>query len=346
MKARRGLPIGLALFLASSAAWADKVAVLPFTAAEPATKEDAESARAATRAAVTARGHTLPTDAEMLTAEMAVADGAPDTSDEFAAAARASSSEWTLAARVEASAGEAPGDRPGPYRIELFAYQVSSGRVESLARTVDPARADAQIGEMLALLLRPEGVGDAEIRWNPTPAPEPPPAPPVPAAPPPEPPPPARRYAYAEGHPLSVGAGVALRSAIARPSNAQGNATSLMIEGAVGYAFDGAPGLEVRADVGGAVAGPRALYVEGGARYAFMLAPTIRLYAGPEAGLGAFFTLGGDKRARFSARGSAFVGIGLSDRFQLEIFGDVAGIPGGAGGLVLGGGGVRGAVRF
>jgi hypothetical protein len=334
---------GLALFLASASALADKVAVLPYSAATSATDKGAlERARTATRAALLQRGHAQPTDSEMATAEAAVKDGVADTSDEYRAAAKASGSDWTVTGRVE-SATDGAG-----YRVELFAFQASSGRVESVARTVDPARADTQIGEMLALLLRPEGVGNAEIAWEkspPVPGPAPVPAQ-VQTTPPPPPTEPEVKHVYAEGHPFAVGVGVGVLSALSRPANAQGTATSVVLNGAFGYALEQVPGLELRADIGGGVTGPRSLMLEGGARYAIMLAPTLRIYAGPEAGLGAFFTLGGDKGGRFFARGTAFAGIGLGERIQIEIVGDIAAAPGGAGALVLGGGGARGVVRF
>jgi hypothetical protein len=280
----------------------------------------------------------------MITAEVAVRDGVPDSSEEYRAAGRASSSAWTVTGRVEPRSS-------GRFRIELEACQIASGRVESLAREVDPARANDQIGEMLALLLRPEGIGNAEIPWDkPNPKPEvvEPPVvpPPTPTPAPLQPRPAAPKHAYAEGHPNAVGPGAELLTALQRPDNAQGSATSVLLAGAFGYALEAVPGLELRADFAGAVAGPKALVLDAGARYAFMLVPTARVYAGPELALGAFVTLGGDKSARFLGRGGLAAGIGIGEQVQLEAFGDLAVTPGGAGTLVLGGGGARGLVRF
>ena len=207
---------------------------------------------------------------------------------------------------------------------------------------------------MLALLLRPEGIGNSEIPWDKPNAVAPPAEPLPPAAPtppaqstPPLPrPEPEPKHAYAEGHPLAVGLGAEVLTAVSRPGNAQGSATSVVVNGAFGYALDAVPGLELRADIAGAVAGPKAILLDAGARYAFMLVPTARVYAGPEVAVGAFFTLGGDKSARFLGRGGLVAGIGLGERVQLEAFGDLAVAPGGAGTLVLGGGGARGLVRF
>jgi hypothetical protein len=316
----------------SSAAWADKVAVLPFSGSSSvATHADLEVARAATKDAAVQRGHALPSDSEMLTAEMAVKDGVADTREEFRAAGRASSSDWTVSARVDLHGAR--------YRLELEACQVSSGRVESLAREIDPSQATPQIAEMIAILLRPEGIANADIPWEHA-APPPPPPPPKP------PEPPAVRHAYAEGHPIAVGLEGGGFAAFDRPSNARGPRGSANIGGVVGYAIDAVPGLELRGELAGAVAGPQAIYFDVGARYASMVVPTLRIYAGPELGLGGFFPTGGDKSARFLGRGSLFAGIGMGERLQLEGFGDLLWAPGGSGTIALVGGGARVVVRF
>lgn len=339
--------IACASLVFSGSAWADKVAVLPFSAStSAATKADLERARVSTKEAAVQHGHKLPTDSEMLTAEMAVKDSVADTSDEYRAAGRASSSDWTVSARVDPHAVH--------YHLELEACQVSTGRVESLAREIDPQQATTQIGEMLAILIRPEGIANADIPWEhaappPPPAPRPPPPPPKlpPPPPPPKPPePPAVRHAYAESHPIALGIEGGGYTAFGRPSNARGPRGSANIGAVLGYAIDTVPGLELRGEVAGAVAGPTAVFFDLGARYALMLVPTARIYAGPELGLGGFFPVGGDKSARFLGRGSAFAGIGIGERLQLEAYGDLAWAPGGSGTIVLGGVGARAVVRF
>ena len=67
--------------LLAGTALADKVAVLPFQAVSGATSADLDASRAATRTAVTALAHKLPTDAEMLTAQMSSKDGVADTGE-------------------------------------------------------------------------------------------------------------------------------------------------------------------------------------------------------------------------------------------------------------------------
>ncbi len=333
----------LVLFVPARAL-ADKAAVLQFTSVGQATSTDLNAARDATKAAAVAKGHTLASDSEMLAAQMAVKDGTADTSEEYRAAGRASGSQWTVGGRVD--------PKEGGYRLELEACQVETGRVESLARDITPADATAEIGEMLALLLRPEGIGTADIPWQhgkpkpPKPVPPPTPPPPVPPpTPPPPPPPPAVKHAYAEGHPLALGGGVALTSALSRPKNATGSPTALSLEASGGYALDALPGLELRADFAGSVVGPGSIFFDAGARYAIPIVPTARLFVGPEATIGAFFTTGGDRTARFYARGSAFVALGIGERVQVDLSADIAPVLGSST-LVLAGGTLRGLVRF
>jgi hypothetical protein len=330
----------------ASSALADKVAVLPFQSTAAATSADLDAARAAARTAVTALSHKLPTDAEMLTAQMSSTDGVVDTTQEYKAAGRASTSQWTVAGHVEGHGAT--------YNLELEVCLVETGRVETLAREITPSVAATQIQEMLALLLRPEGIANAVIPWErsapavpPKPAPPPPvPVPPPPPPPPPgPPPPPAVRHAYAEGHPLALGLSGTVLSAIERPSNAIGSSTAGLLGGTLGYAIAGAPGLELRGDVQGSVAGPKSISFDVGARYAIPLVPSIRLFFGPEATFGGFFTSGADKTGRALIQGAAFVALGLGERVQLDVTGNIA-YAAGSPSLALGGGGLRALVRF
>ncbi|MGH7281934.1 MAG: hypothetical protein ACRELY_10450 [Polyangiaceae bacterium] len=344
MRARLATLIAAATLLLSGSAFADKVAVLKFTGDVNSTAP----AHDATTRAVTAKGDTLPTSSEMITAEVAVKDTVPDNSEEYLAAGKASTSQWTVAGRVQ--------PLEGGYHLELDVCQISSGRVESLSRDIDPVDADAQIGEMLALLLRPQGIAGADIPWErgskpkPKPVPPPPPPKPLPPPPPPLPPPPppkpAVAHKYAENAPFAAGIFGQGLVAVARPSRAEGPRGSFELGASAGYALDAVPGLEFRADGAFAAAGPGAAYIDGGARYAFVIVPTARVFAGPEAAIGGFFTFGGDKSARFLVRGSLVAGIGIGEHVQIEGFGDAAGAAGGSGGLAFLGGGVRALVRF
>jgi hypothetical protein len=335
------LAFAVGVLFAPRLARADKVVVLQFTSTSGATSQDLDAARNATRTAVEEKGNTSPSDSEQLSAQMAIKDGVADTSSEYRAAGRASGSQWTVAGRVE--------PRGGPYRLELEACQIESGRVESLAREIDPPQAKTQIGEMLALLLRPEGIANADIPWERAQVKKPPQSPPPSPqpAPPPEPPkPPPVKHAYAESHPLALGAGGSILAAVSRPGNAVGSRTAGLVEASGGYALSQLPGLELRGDFAFSVAGPGSLSLDAGARYALPVASTVRLFAGPEAAVGVLFPTGGDRSARLLVRGSAFVALGIGERAQIELAGDAAVAPGGASSLVLVGGTLRGLVRF
>jgi hypothetical protein len=333
-----------AALLGSGRALADKVAVLPFISVGNATPADLEGARAATRTAVIALSDTLPTDSEELTAEMAAKDGVADTSQEYRAAGRASSSDWTVLGHVE--------PHTATYRLEVDACQVSTGRVESLAREVEPSRASEQIKEMLSLLLRPAGIANADIPWEHNAPPVPPPtpvAPPPPTPPPPSPPPPrgpASKNAYSDGHPFAAGLGLAGLGALHRSPMAVGSSAALLGEVGLGYALDAIPGLEVRGNFAVSLAGPGSVSFDAGGRYAIVLSRSLRFCVGPELDLGGFFTTGGDKTGRFLLRGAAFASMGITEHVQIEVAGDLEYAAGGATALVLGGGTVRALARF
>jgi hypothetical protein len=353
------LSLGGALLVLFSArlALADRVAVLPFTAPKGLSKPEIDRAQAWAREAVLGRGHVPPNDSEMLSATMAVKDGAPDTSQEYMAAGRASGAQWTVTGRVErrdAPSARLPDgtmqDGYTSYRIELEVAQVETGRVESLAREIDPDDAPAQLGEMLGLLLRPEGLRNATLPWEnaaPRPPPQkgkPPPA--EPPLPPAAPPPPAVRHAYAEGHAVALGVSAGLAGALAAPTDARGPSSALPLGGVVAYALEQAPGVELRGGFTSQVLGPRALELTAGGRYAVAALPQHRLFVGPEVLAGVHVALGADKTARFLGRGAAFVAWGLGERVQLELAADLGVALGGTGTLVLGGGTARALLRF
>lgn len=361
-----------ALLLAAPAALADKVVVLPFSpSAQSLKKPELEEARGWAKEAVRLRGHSLPSEAEVVSAERAVTDGVADTSQEYRAAGRAAGAAWSITGhvdRVDVPAKAAPDgtseDGYTVFRVELEVCQVESGRVETLLREVDGDEAPAQIAEMLALLVRPEGIANAELPWErrprkkPKPKPAPPPAPEAPrqvtpptALPLPEVP------GYGSGHPLAIGVSVGVTNALVRPDQARGPSWAMPIGGVVGYALEDVRGLELRAAFSSQVLGPEAIEIAGGARYAFMVLPMqrprlgpggtcCRLFVGPELLAGAFVALGADKTARFVAHGAAFAALALGEQVQVEIAGDLAAALGGSGTLVLGGGTARALYRF
>lgn len=343
----------------SAEAWADKIAVLPFTSPNNVPRVELEQVRRWTREAIARKGHTFATDNEMVSAEAAARDGIADTSQEYQAAGKAVGAEWTLTARVERN-DHAPAKLPDgseeegftTYRVELEAYQMSSGRLESLAREVLPDEAPSDIGEMIALLIRAQGIANADIPWahEGVRRPKPKPKPPAPPPPPAEPKPvslPAPRRIYGEGHPIAVGASIGVSNALARPDVARGPSWAMPIGGVIAYALpDVAPGLELRGTFTSQVIGPRALEVSAGARYALAPIGGVRLFVGPELLLGAHVALGAEKTARFLSHGALFLAYGITDNVQAEIAGDLSAALGGSGTLVLGGGTARVLVRF
>ena len=353
----------LAATLAFAApAWADKIVVLPFTSPKNVPRPELEEARRWTREAVTQKGHTFADDNEMVSAQAAVKDGVADTSQEYEAAAKVTSADWALTARVERN-DHPPARLPDgseeegytTYRVELEAYQASSGRVESLSREVLPDEGPNDIAEMIALLIRPEGIANADIPWThvgvrrpkPKPKPAAPPPPPQPTTPPPPAAPPPPRRVYGEGHPIAIGASIGVTNAMVRPDEARGPSWAMPIGVVVGYALpDSVPGLEVRGNLTSQVVGPRALELSAGARYALAPIRGVRLFVGPELLLGAHVALGADKTARFLTHGALFLAYGITENVQAEIAGDLAAALGGAGTLVLGGGTARVLVRF
>jgi len=321
-----------ALLLTATRAHADRVAVLKFPPGDT-------RAQSATEAAVSAQKHEQPSPPEASNGNAAVQDGSPDTSEEYRAFGKAANVDWTVRG---ISIHRADG-----YRLELEVCQVKTGRVELLAREVDETQEVPQIGEMLALLLRPEGIANADLPWqHAKPKPEPKPAPPKEPEPKEPPGPPPVVHGYAEGHPLAFGAGLSVLAAVSRPEGAVGSATSLYIGGLIAYHVEPAGNLELRANVAGTAAGPRALVVDVGARYGVPLLPTRRLFFLPDVGIGTFVTMGAAKDARFFFRAATFLSLGLGERVSIEAGPELGVTPGGAGTVVLFGGTARGLVRF
>lgn len=154
------------------------------------------------------------------------------------------------------------------------------------------------------------------------------------------------RHAYAEEHPIGVGLSASVLSAVSRAPNASGSATSVLVGGSFGYALAAVPGLELRGNLSGSVAGPQSISADVGARYAFPIVPTARIFAGPEVGIGVFGALGGEKVARFLMRGALVGIVGLGARVQLEAAADLDYAAGGSASLLLVGGTLRGLFRF
>ncbi|WP_438016762.1 hypothetical protein WMF18_39175 [Sorangium sp. So ce315] len=362
-----------ALTALAPAALADRIAVLPARGGTDAAARSA--AEADVERALAALGHTPVPDGAVAAALEGVADGVADTADELRAVSAQTGADWVLAGTVEPAVTTA--------RIELTAYLASTGRLESIAREVDRDRSAQQTQEMLALLLRPEGVGIGELPWErPAPAPPPPAAgetvvvPPVPAAPAALPADevlmayplgPERVWpAYTGGRRFAVSASLGAAVAAARLPGASGSAASLVGAARVAYAL-GDRGVEVFTGGGGNLVGPFAGWLEGGAR--LMLTPSLAphdgawrafpLHVGPALHLGAFFRSGagvagpggatyrGDLDVRPVLGASLDVALALGPAVQLEAqLGNLRWVPAGDGSLLLVGATLGAGARF
>ena len=147
----------LAIALGASPALADRILVLPARGAgdDGAARSTLELELAT---GLTRLGHTLVPQEEVRLALGMVADGVADTADEYRAVGAAAKADWVVAGSVEPAVTTE--------RVELSACLVSMGRLESVAREVERARSAEQVGEMLAVLVRPEGIGAGELPWE------------------------------------------------------------------------------------------------------------------------------------------------------------------------------------
>jgi len=281
--------------LAASQAWADRIALLPSRGgADPAARTALDGDLAKGLAAL---GHTLVAGPEVQAAIIShVTDGVADTQEEYKAVGAATHADWVLVGTVEPAVTTS--------RVELTACLISRGRVEDVAREVDKTKEQPQVQEMLAVLLRPEGIGSGALPWEslnpapPPPAPPPPAPPPAPVAPPapppaPEPPPVPpvdgkAHVAYPLGSsgdvwPAYSGGRRGFVSAIAGFSIPAVRPLPPGVSAPSGLAFTGALrggvalgdfGLEPFAELGGNLSGPGALWLAAGLRW--MLSPTIK----------------------------------------------------------------------
>jgi hypothetical protein len=282
------------LLLSAAPALADRVVVLPSQGgADSAARAqlDAELVQS-----LSALGHTAVSSTETLAALARVADGSADTPEEYAIIAGATQASWVVGGRVEPAVAT--------QHVELAAYLASMQRVESVAREVDRSRSGVEVQEMVAVLLRPEGVGVGALPWEQAPAPprpppqQPPPPPqqqPLPPppgpspwqmSPPPPPPPSVRRdqigmsYVasgkesvwppYAAGRRIFVNVNIGFAAAVGQPEGATGGASSFVGALRGGYAV-GDAGIELFGQLGGNLFGPPALWLDAGGRW--MLTP-------------------------------------------------------------------------
>ncbi|MFO0756373.1 MAG: hypothetical protein U0359_07775 [Byssovorax sp.] len=373
----------LALLFASSSAWADRVALLPARGGMD------DKARAALDGEIsrslTALGHTPVQVTPAMLKSAGVLDGVADTAEEYRAVGAAAKVDWVLVGTTEPAVTTA--------RVELSACLMKLGRVESVAREVHQASADPEVKQMVEVLLRPEGIGAGELPWEKAPPPPPPPATPPPPTtvtveppkPPPGPPPAEGKVAmdyplgrqdvwpaYSGGNRPFVGALVGVAGPVARPfvpgaNVSVGSGASFVGGFRGGYAITDL-GLEIFGDFGGNLFGPKALWLDAGARY--MWGPLVKkasdgmrgtpLFFGPSLSFGMFVRLPSEEIAGVSGQSysapaevhpvlgaSIDVAYALSRSLQLGAeLGNLRWVPSGSGSILLMGMTAGAAYRF
>lgn len=332
----------VALTLLTSVALADKVATLHSKGTAPLA--DRTSMRTATELAAKGLGHVTVEEADVLQGEGAAGDKI-GTSAGLVAVGKTTGADWVV---VPSVASNVYGTH-----VELTACQVATGRVETLARDLDPKiEPTQQMREMLALLLRPQGVGDDPLPWEKDKK--------LPGAtsasasastsasvpPPPLPPPPTPPVVYGDGGKVALGVGGGAYDLVARPEQATGKRFAWSWSLDTAFTITRVPHLEVLARFGGVHGPGNALHGEVGARY--FVVQTGRLAFGPELFLGGFGQLGGAKTMQLLVSAAPSLGIALTHSVQLDFdLGRVMVATGaGAGSVVLFGGEAAILARF
>ncbi len=208
-----GVAWGLAALGVASSAAADRIATLR-ARAEAGTETDRIALDRGTEDAEHALGHTTASAGEVLQGEGAAGD-LLGTSAGLVAVGKTTNSDWVVQAHILKPAG--PNASP---RIEVEACQVSTGRVETLARDVDlHGDLAAQLRPMLSLLLRPQGIGDDPLPWEQPGATSGSAKPPGEAAQAK----PSRPRIYGENGTFGLGASFGVERILVRPDEAQGS---------------------------------------------------------------------------------------------------------------------------
>lgn len=327
----------LATFV-SAEALADKVATLHARGAAPLGERT--TLRNASDGGARSLGHETIGENDILQGEGAAGDKI-GTSEGLVAIGKVTGADWVVEPYVQSS--------DTGTRVELKVCQVGTGRVETLARDLDP-KVDplVQMREMLALLLRPQGVGDDPLPWDqkkPKAAPPPevlpkdkpkPTGPAAPSAPP---------TAWgAEGR-LSLGAAGGVGALLARPDNAVGSKALYFWALHADIALPEKPWLEIVARFGGLHGPGGALGADFGAR-AFVRGvgtPSLALGAGATVGVfGAFAS--GIVRPTLALEPTA--SYALSRNVQAEVIVPLRLAPGEAGALFWTGAQVALLARF
>ncbi|MBI2389475.1 MAG: hypothetical protein HYV09_07745 [Deltaproteobacteria bacterium] len=303
---RIALALAALVTFASFDALADKVATLHARGSAPLGERT--SIRAATDGGARGLGHETVAENEVLQGEGAAGDKI-GTSEGLVAVGKTTGADWVVEPHVQSSdAGT---------RVELKVCQVSSGRVETLARDLDP-KGDplVQMREMLALLLRPQGVGDDPLPWDAKKTTPPPPPEVLPKDKPkpkePAPPP----LVWGEHGKISVGASAGYGSIAARPDNAVGRRTFFTWSVAANFAIPNKRWIELAFRLHGAHGAGSAMMADVGAR--LIAPPSGRFAFGIGGALGVFGAFGsGIVRPAFGL--DPFVSLAIVRNVQAEL---------------------------
>lgn len=347
----------------SASAEADRVVLFPV--AGTATPERAAEIERALDASLAALGHVVvaPTTSRR-----------PQTSAQMRETAELANADYVVMAEV------AP--LPAQYRLHVFVYDRRQSRLEDLIATVLTREEDARLSDILASMVRPEGLGgdalrltderraeeggpEAEASPEPPPTPTdsgdaaPPDAAPLDAAPPDAAPPDAAPlHAEADRPAAADPPAVSTPYGGSRPWLVQGSvggAYAAVLEGRsgggllvlgprVGYLIDLLPGLELRAGLDILTGVATAVGAHAGAAF-FAPLSADPLYLGAELEVGVYgFTTGG-RDASFSARAAALFAVAPLPPLYLEVGPQVGLLSAGSGVLTVGVVG-RGGYRF
>lgn len=345
-----------AMVLLPGVAQADSVALLAPTGANVATDRDALDR--AIRDWLAANGHVVvdPAAVDKATQELGATDRSPAV---MVSLASKIGCDWVLSPTQDPAVTTT--------RVEISTAYRPSARFESVAREVDRDALAKQVGEMLAVIVRPEGVGTSALPWEAQTAP-----PPVkgdgktdvtlerPKDDPARPEEPSETVAFGSAHPFGVAAGLGASGVAAQPDGGSGDRAAFVGAVKAGYAIADT-GLEAGVQVSGHLAGPGVVFVDASIRWVFPLLGAkdgTGLYLGPlvHGGLAVFPGTSGEAGGSIyevptevsgSVAGSLDLAIVPHPNFEIEAqLGEarILGTPSGA--AFLAGGNILAGARF
>ncbi|HNS99058.1 MAG TPA: hypothetical protein PLJ27_08965 [Polyangiaceae bacterium] len=315
--------IAVALVLLDVAAWAEVVLMLP-PSGQGVQESFAGHLRKDSRLAVVELGHQLVAEEQEVAALRTISDGLADDATEFETLAHHTHANWVVSPVVHLT--------DGGVRLELTAFLASTGRCETVARELDRDSLQPQVREMLAVLLRQEGVGTGALPWEKSPSA-------LRSSPPGEKRIETEQTASSTQEPSRsfmplLGATFGGSTTLARPEQAVGSSTAWQGGVRAGIRFGEA--LELALGLRSNIAGPKATGFDLSARYGFRISEGIRV--GPELAPGGFVQGGGAQRTSLSLRFSLVGSLDITPHISIEAqAGDITWVATGEESLFLGG---------